>query len=214
MQTVPCVSCSVCIRPISPEDCYDVWFAGISPNYVAAVLDNVDIVRRDGYSEITYTWNHPARGLIWVRCGGVFFHNYPDGGFLIRGYHQDVTASIRSELRYQSLTAATSQIYYAIYTIDLKQDYMEQLSTANALFPLSDDKGVASEKIGSICKKYVREDYQPKLQDFFDLSTLQERLTHNRFVSREYRTRTVCGSALPSLSRNMRTAPIFLRSCM
>ena len=45
---------------ISPEDCYDVWFAGISPNYVAAVLDNVDIVRRDGYSEITYTWNHPA----------------------------------------------------------------------------------------------------------------------------------------------------------
>ena len=171
---------------ISPEDCYDVWFAGISPNYVAAVLDNVDIVRRDGYSEITYTWNHPARGLIWVRCGGVFFHNYPDGGFLIRGYHQDVTASIRSELRYQSLTAATSQIYYAIYTIDLKRDYMEQLSTANALFPLSDDKGVASEKIGSICKKYVREDYQPKLQDFFDLSTLQERLTHNRFVSREY----------------------------
>ena len=171
---------------ISPEDCYDVWFAGISPNYVAAVLDNVDIVRRDGYSEITYTWNHPARGLIWVRCGGVFFHNYPDGGFLIRGDHQDVTASIRSELRYQSLTAATSQIYYAIYTIDLKQDYMEQLSTANALFPLSDDKGVASEKIGSICKKYVREDYQPKLQDFFDLSTLQERLTHNRFVSREY----------------------------
>lgn len=171
---------------ISPEDCYDVWFAGISPNYVAAVLDNVDTVRREGYSEITYTWNHPTRGLIWVRCGGVFFHNYPDGGFLIRGYHQDVTASIRSELRYQSLTAATSQIYYAIYTIDLKRDYMEQLSTANALFPLSDDKGVASEKIGRICKKYVREDYQPKLQDFFDLSTLQERLTHNRFVSREY----------------------------
>lgn len=67
---------------ISPEDCYDVWFAGISPNYVAAVLDNVDIVRRDGYSEITYTWNHPARGLIWVRCGGVFFHNSPDGRFL------------------------------------------------------------------------------------------------------------------------------------
>ena len=171
---------------ISPEDCYDVWFAGISPNYVAAVLDNVDTVRREGYSEITYTWNHPTRGLIWVRCGGVFFHNYPDGGFLIRGYHQDVTASIRSELRYQSLTAATSQIYYAIYTIDLKQNYMEQLSTANSLFPLSDDKGVASEKIGGICKKYIREDYQPKLKDFFDLSTLQERLTHNRFVSREY----------------------------
>ena len=42
------------------------------------------------------------------------------------------------------------------------------------------------KKLGSICKKYVREDYQPKLQDFFDLSTLQERLTHNRFVSREY----------------------------
>ena len=171
---------------ISPEDCYDVWFAGISPNYVAAVLDNVDTVRREGYSEITYTWNHPTRGLIWVRCGGVFFNNYPDGGFLIRGYHQDVTSSIRSELRYQSLTAATSQIYYAIYSIDLKRDYMEQLSSANALFPLSDDKGVASEKIGKICQKYVREDYQPNLRDFFNLSTLQERLLHKRFVSREY----------------------------
>lgn len=170
----------------SPEGCYTTWFDHIDSHYVDAVLDFQAEIIRSGYSEITYPWHHPVRGKIWVRCGGVLFENTPENGISIRGYHQDITKTRENELKYQSLLYATSQIYYAIYHIDLKKDKMEKISSSNQTYKAVSGQLYASEQIQGFCKKYVMDSYQQKFSAFFDLSTLAERLSGKMFISMEY----------------------------
>ena len=50
-------------------------------------------------------------------------------------------------MRFRSLKAATSEIYYAIYNINLNTDYMEQISEPNKMYKIANDRGIASEKL-------------------------------------------------------------------
>lgn len=168
------------------EECYRVWIKNIAPDYMTKVESCMQEVQKKGYSEVIYPWYHPTRGRIWIRCGGVLQKDYEGTGISMRGYHQDITKNVEQEMRFRNLTAATSKIYYAIYNIDLKKDYMEQISGPNKTYGVANDKGVASEKLPDICRRLVREDYQEELLKFFDLSTLPERLKEKKYVSREY----------------------------
>ena len=61
-------------------------------------------------SENTYRWNHPERGVIYVRCGGVA-NIREETRQMLRGYHADVTDIVREdheqkEALAQALTAA------------------------------------------------------------------------------------------------------------
>ena len=87
---------------------------------------------------------------------------------------------------FRSLKAATSEIYYAIYNINLNTDYMEQISEPNKMYKIANDRGIASEKLMDFCTFQIHEDYQEEMRKFFDLSTLRERLKEKNFVSREY----------------------------
>lgn len=171
---------------ISPEACYDFWFQNIEPTTMPQVMTAIERVLNDGYAEVTYPWHHPTRGLLWIRCGGVLFERYPDGGFCLRGYHQDVTLTSKKDRKYKNLLNATTQIYHAIYMIDLANDTMEQISVSDDLYHLDEDHPTASKKMKQICQFFVREDYQPQMLEFFDLSTLTARLAHKPYTSREY----------------------------
>ena len=168
------------------EECYRIWNDNIAPDYIEQVHNCVKEIQEKGYSEATYPWYHPTRGKIWIRCGGVPQKGYEGTGISMRGYHQDITKNMEQEMRFRNLTAATSKIYYAIYNIDLKKDYMEQISGPNKMYGVANDRGIASKKLPDICRRLVREDYQEEILKFFDLSTLPERLKYKKFVSREY----------------------------
>ena len=168
------------------EECYRIWNDNIAPDYIEQVHNCVKEIQEKGYSEVTYPWYHPTRGKIWIRCGGVPQKGYEGTGISMRGYHQDITKNMEQEMRFRNLTAATSKIYYAIYNIDLKKDYMEQISGPNKMYGVANDRGIASKKLPDICRRLVREDYQEEILKFFDLSTLPERLKYKKFVSREY----------------------------
>lgn len=94
-------------QEMSPEEVYQFWYHRIPPKYVTPVLDYIQKVIHESYSEITYPWNHPLLGQIWIRCGGILYPDYQGNGICIRGYHQDVTRNIENERKYQNLTAAT-----------------------------------------------------------------------------------------------------------
>lgn len=80
------------VKPdISPEECYKIWFTNIDPEYVGAVLDAVEEIRKNGLCEVIYPWKHPLLGRIYVRCGGVADDKYRKKGFQMKGYHQDIT---------------------------------------------------------------------------------------------------------------------------
>ena len=168
------------------EECYRIWRDNIPSEYTEKVDNCVKETLEKGYADVIYPWNHPTRGKIWIRCGGVWPKDYEGIGVCIRGYHQDITKNIEREMRFRSLKAATSEIYYAIYNINLNTDYMEQISEPNKMYKIANDRGIASEKLMEFCTFQIHEDYQEEMRKFFDLSTLRERLKEKNFVSREY----------------------------
>ena len=51
-------------QEMSPEEVYQFWYHRIPPKYVTPVLDYIQKVIHESYSEITYPWNHPLLGQI------------------------------------------------------------------------------------------------------------------------------------------------------
>ena len=98
---------------------------------------------------------------------------YPLSGLSgIRGYHQDVTRNIENERKYQNLTAATSQIYHAIYHIDLIQDRIEKLAGANQNYTPTGVVTSATAQLNDILEKMVAPSHHEIMQYFFDLTTI------------------------------------------
>ena len=102
------------------------------------------------------------------------------------GYHQDVTRNIENERKYQNLTAATSQIYHAIYHIDLIQDRIEKLAGANQNYTPTGVVTSATAQLNDILEKLVAPSHHEIMQYFFDLTTVNDRLHGKLFISREY----------------------------
>lgn len=173
-------------QEMSPEEVYQFWYHRIPPKYVTPVLDYIQKVIHESYSEITYPWNHPLLGQIWIRCGGILYPDYQGNGICIRGYHQDVTRNIENECKYQNLTAATSQIYHAIYHIDLIQDRIEKLAGANQNYTPTGVVTSATAQLNDILEKMVAPSHHEIMQYFFDLTTVNDRLHGKLFISREY----------------------------
>lgn len=171
---------------MSPEDIYHFWYARIPQKYVSQLLDHIQKVPNEGYSEITYPWNHPDLGQIWVRSGGSIYRDYTGNGVCIRGYHQDVTRNIENERKYQNLTAATSQIYHAIYHIDLNHNRIEKIAGANQNYALTGTVTSATAQLKNILEELVAPSHHEIMQYFFDLTTVKERLHEKLFISREY----------------------------
>ncbi|WP_270613634.1 ATP-binding protein [Coprococcus sp. AM97-35] len=173
-------------QEMSPEEVYQFWYHRLPPKYVTPVLDYIQKVIHESYSEITYPWNHPLLGQIWIRCGGILYPDYQGNGICIRGYHQDVTRNIENERKYQNLTAATSQIYHAIYHIDLIQDRIEKLAGANQNYTPTGVVTSATAQLNDILEKMVAPSHHKIMQYFFDLTTVNDRLHGKLFISREY----------------------------
>ena len=173
-------------QEMSPEEVYQFWYHRLPPKYVTPVLDYIQKVIHESYSEITYPWNHPLLGQIWIRCGGILYPDYQGNGICIRGYHQDVTRNIENERKYQNLTAATSQIYHAIYHIDLIQDRIEKLAGANQNYTPTGVVTSATAQLNDILEKMVAPSHHEIMQYFFDLTTVNDRLHGKLFISREF----------------------------
>lgn len=77
----------------TPENCYRLWFENIEPEYVGIVQETVQEIIKTGRSEVTYPWNHPTMGKIYVRCGGLI-GKFEKSGVRIKGYHQDITETV------------------------------------------------------------------------------------------------------------------------
>lgn len=81
---------------ISPEECYQLWFDRISPDYVDLVLEGIEEIRTKDRAEVIYPWLHPTLGKLYIRCGGVYDHTFERPGQRMRGYHQDITETVET----------------------------------------------------------------------------------------------------------------------
>lgn len=76
---------------ILPEDCYAWWYDHVDKNFVSQIDSNMEEILEKGRSEVSYPYNHPDKGTMYIRCGGCKSYDSVHNRIRIKGYHQDVT---------------------------------------------------------------------------------------------------------------------------
>lgn len=112
---------------LSPEDRYVKWIAGITEESQQATAEYMETIRRDGKAEVIYTWMHPTRGLLHIRCGGVRDRSFTDG-IKVRGYHQDITAVRNAEQAHKEKLRDTLYGWCRITAIPVRTDEESELT--------------------------------------------------------------------------------------
>ena len=93
---------------ISPEVGYRMWEDQI-PTYekerAAAYMQNM---MHGEHSEIEYAWQHPTKGLMYIRCCGDLDLAYTEG-IRVHGCHQDITNVVQVQQNIESKLMATQK---------------------------------------------------------------------------------------------------------
>ena len=84
------------------------------------------------------------------------------------------------------IISSVSRLYFSIYSIDLINDFYEEISSDSSIHRLTGHEGQAQQKLREICETIVAEDYQAAMMHFFDLSTVQDRLAETDTVEMDY----------------------------
>lgn len=84
-----------------------------------------------------------------------------------------------------------SEIYTAVYYIDLAEDRYVELASVSNVRPYIGTTGRAQEKLNFFCRHMMLPAYTEEMLAFVDLSTLDERLSHERIVSKQYQSTVI-----------------------
>lgn len=136
---------------MSEEQVYEEWFSKIKKSALPSVLASVEEMQKRGKSENTYAWMHPTHGEIYVRCGGI--GTYVEGkGYMLCGYHSDVTDIINSDTKQkQQLADALEEVKhqkkllqealdnYKQADYDRRRDYLTGLRNRQDMYELLND---------------------------------------------------------------------------
>lgn len=120
-------------KNLSPEETYNAWYQNIDPSELEQVANYQREMVENGNSEITYKWNDPVKGRIYIRCGGHSEH-IPGKGYVLRGYHSDVTAQIKKEKEQKIQTdafIAVAEEFDYIFFADLDANTIRTLYTSS-----------------------------------------------------------------------------------
>lgn len=94
---------------LTEEEIYDYWYSRIPEESIASVQVSVQEMMKGEVSENTYQWNHPEKGLIYVRCGGTSY-KMKEKVQVLGGYHGDVTEIVLADQKHrQELKAAKEE---------------------------------------------------------------------------------------------------------
>lgn len=75
---------------MSPEECYQYWFEHIDDGYFDYVKYAVNRMIQTGrIVEAAYTWNHPEKGEVSIRCLGVRVQDH-QRMICLEGYHREI----------------------------------------------------------------------------------------------------------------------------
>ena len=100
---------------LTPEQAFAHWHDRVDPDYLDTAQAGVDAILQSGIGEVNYPWNHPKRGIIYIRCGGVPDADFDRPGSAIKGYHQDITDTVITRKKQEEeLAQANVQLQRAV----------------------------------------------------------------------------------------------------
>lgn len=85
------------------------------------------------------------------------------------------------------IISAISKNCSSIYRIDVRNDRYEEISSEGETHQLTGIRGCASQRLMDACDTLIAPEYRDTLREFFDVSTLAERLRTEEFLVTEYR---------------------------
>lgn len=170
----------------SEEEIYDTWHSRICPEALASVEASISVMLRGERDENTYAWNHPTLGVRYVRCGGVA-SKQEDGTTVIDGYHYDVTDQMLEQMEKNLVVNSLANVFVCLFYIDVRRDwytsYLNNFPNATQYIPKT---GKASKALRVLVNSLCLPSEKEKAKEFFELSTLDERLNDKNSISTKF----------------------------
>ena len=88
------------------------------------------------------------------------------------------------------IIGSISKLYWLIYRIDLVEKTYEEISAADETHKLTGRTGYIADILQGLLTTIVSDEYQSMMREFWDISTLSERLKDTDSIVIEYKTRT------------------------
>ena len=93
-------------------------------------------------------------------------------------------ATLNSEI-----VGSISKLYWLIYRIDLVEKTYEEISATEETHKLTGKKGYIADILQAMYNTIVSDEYRPMMREFWDISTLADRLKNTDSIVIEYMTR-------------------------
>lgn len=150
----------------------------------------IDNLINIGSDEIIYKWNHPTKGMRYIRCGG-WKNSEENGAAVIRGYHQDITDIMKQYERNELAVKMMKDAYFRICFVDLNADSIFDLKCG--------DEKITSDSFSEYVKYLaesgiVEDDYKSLFLSSFASDTIKKELnTSATLLEFTYRRKNIGG---------------------
>lgn len=94
--------------------------------------------------------------------------------------------SLKEAQASNAVISAISKIYWTIYSMDLRTDSFEEVVGGEVMHRLTGSHGCASEAFRIARKSVISREDQQSMREFFDVTTLADRLKQEETIAREY----------------------------
>ncbi len=174
---------------LTPTQIFKAWYQNVDQESLRSFFFSVERLVHKGISESTYKWHHPVLGERVVRSGG--FSVPIENGYVTSGYHYDVTEQAGKEMRSRSIidSLASSYDFLAYVSLDNTKSFtiLENSLPYQAETYESLDKANPNLAINYLCNYRVAEEFRPRMREFTDLNTLNDRMKDTQALVTEYR---------------------------
>lgn len=165
---------------LTPEEIYNAWYDRIENGYCDMVRESVVAMEQGRHAEVVYPWNHPKIGQIYVRCGGVK-DNFDKPGFRLKGYHQDVTETMRMRKRQERamfdaiVEAKKANAAKTEFISNMSHDIRTPINGILGMVAIA-EKNVDDKVMQAECRRKVRmaaEHLSSLINDVLDISKIE-----------------------------------------
>ena len=151
-------------------------------------------------------------GTTWRECSFIECDRHPDGRlahviFTTQSIHEskireleaqeklqetneNLTALLAAEKQHTSIISALSNVFFALYYIDLEENTFQKIISQDKLPHMLGEKGNAREALKHMSDALVSDVHQPIMRSFTDFDTIDARLGSKSIIIQEYMART------------------------
>lgn len=178
------------------EEDRDYFMARLEPRILKEALLREDRVSFR-YQSIPNGWNH---GHFEVQIVRVEESQYGEFGALVAFRYIDdiikqeiearkvIEEALEESRMSNSILSTLGKLYFSVYQIDLEKNECEEIVADEENHRLTGNVVCATEKLKGICTQFVDSEYYDTAVEFFNLTTLADRL-HGDTIALEYKAK-------------------------